>query len=71
MKNLISSKNKTIDIKSIIIEILTSVFSISDQEKTILEKQIDFLESNGHLKIASMTKIVKTFVTSWVTKILK
>jgi hypothetical protein len=68
VKNLITSKNKTIDSKNVIIEILTSLFSISDQEKTILEKQIDFLESNGHLKVASLKKKVKTFVTSWVTK---
>jgi hypothetical protein len=32
VKNLISSKNKTIDIKSVVIEILTSVFSIQKKQ---------------------------------------
>lgn len=42
--------SKTIDKKQIVIDILDKIFTLRAEEKTQLEKHIDFLHSNGQIK---------------------
>jgi uncharacterized membrane protein YheB (UPF0754 family) len=69
IENMIPNKTKkTLDKPSTIIDIMSSLFSLSDQDKSILSQSITFLMNNKHVKTSSMMKIVTTSVGGWIKK---
>ncbi len=69
VENLMPAKiKKVINKKDVVTDIMSTVFSQSDQEKTIMNSQLGFLEDNNHIKPASTIKKIKTSVGGWVTK---
>jgi hypothetical protein len=69
IENMIPKKTKqALDKPQTIIDIMTTLFSLNDQEKAILSKSITFLMNNNHIKTASMIKTVTRTVGGWITK---
>jgi hypothetical protein len=65
----IPKKNQTnLDKAATIIDIMSTVFSLSDSEKASLNKIITFLINNKHIKPATLIKTAKTAISAWVKK---
>ena len=51
------------------IKIISALFNLTKEEdKKIIDSQIDFLFSNNKIKKISNTKILTNFVADWVTR---
>ncbi len=69
VENMIPAKiKKAINKQDVVTDIMSTVFSISDQEKTIMNSNLGFLNDNNHIKAASTIKVIKNSVTGWVKK---
>lgn len=67
VEHLVSRKDK-IDKKVLVIEIIDSLFLLSDNEKSVLCNNIEFLHSNSLIKKVSYYKLFKTGLKEWFGK---
>jgi hypothetical protein len=69
IENMIpKNTKKTLDKPSTIIDIMSTLFSLNDQDKSILSQSITFLMNNKHIKTSSTIKTVRRSVGGWITK---
>lgn len=62
------NKTKSISKKDIVIDILNQLFNISDDEKELFGKHIEFLHSNNLIKKVTDYEKIGRSVFNWVNK---
>ena len=62
------NKTKSISKKDIVIDILNQLFNISDEEKELFGKHIEFLHSNSLIKKVTDYEKIGRSVFNWVNK---
>lgn len=62
------NKTKSINKKEIVIDILNTLFNISDDEKELFGKNIEFLHSNNLIKKISDCEKLGHSVLNWINK---
>lgn len=59
-----NNKKKTIDKKKLVINVIGTVFKLSDEEKSNFEKQIDYLFENGKIKKETIKFLLQRLIKS-------
>ena len=67
IEHLVIKKDK-INKKDLAIDIYVAIFSLTDDEKKVLENNINFLWSNQMIKKVSIYKLFKTGIKEWFRK---
>jgi hypothetical protein len=67
IEHLVIKKDK-INKKDLAIDIYVAIFSLTDDEKKVLENNINFLWSNQMIKRVSIYKLFKTGLKEWFRK---
>jgi hypothetical protein len=67
IEHLVIKKDK-ISKKELAIDIYVAIFSLTDDEKKVLENNINFLWSNQMIKKVSIYKLFKTGIKEWFRK---
>ncbi len=68
LENIPKKNQSNLDKAATIVDIMSTVFSLSDSEKVSLNKIITFLINNNHVKAATLIKTAKTAISAWVKK---
>ena len=63
-----NGKNHKIDKKQLVIEILSAPFSLNVNEIQYIKDQIDYLFSNGKIKVIPILKVVLKSITGWLQR---
>ena len=64
-------QSKTLDIPTIVVAIMTKVFSLNEEETGLLNKQIEYLISSGAVKKVGFLKIAFKYLKKKVYKIIR
>ncbi len=67
IENAVLGKTK-LDKKALVVEILTDVFGLTDDETHLLDNQIQYLFDNDKIKKISMLKYIGKTLLSWFVK---
>lgn len=63
--------NKTkyrIDKKEVVIQILTSIFALTEEEQKIADKQVEYLHASNQINAIPLYKIIGLNLLTWVKK---
>ena len=60
--------SKKPDKLKLLIKIMDSLFSLTEQEQKLLTSQVDILHSMGKIKATSTFKMIGTYVGNWIIK---
>ena len=62
------SKKQGFNKKDMVLDILQQIYNLNDEQKKIVENQIDFLFSNNKIKVIGKIKYLKKVLGSWIKK---